>query len=368
MLCCSGLSYCGSLADDAPIAQAARIEEGAYTLSDGAGLRPSLAEPPPWITGDFFAAPRLLGRASRLQALEVDYNSDHEFVEPCAEPEPSINCGCSLGENVRRKRRPTHDEKSVEAEQARPGMSPQLDTLPNEVPQKVQLIVSPKCREQKRAIWDTATMTSSREVGSLAGSEVKEMHEGRYGQRRGRSERCQKVESTPSSSMTSDIDENPSMLYPWEVEMSKALGGCSEATAGDGGADMKAQAFSTRRGTASSFFVELQRQGACPIGIETRALLSQVTGALKVESVRSTGLIADWNKSMQLQGGHQVRAGDFIIEVNGISGSSQLLYNAFSQPGPLTLLVMRTRPGRRRHPRRSSSSTRASSDEELTGG
>jgi len=373
MICCSGLSHCGGHSDEPVAIQTVTVEDSGYNLPDGAGLRSMRAAH--FKTSSRFNTPRLLGRTAFLQ--EADPGSDCEFKEPCAEPEPAAllaaNCGCSLAEPLRWRRWSKCKEKGIEVEEVRPRRSPVLETLPTEVPAQVQLRPSPKRHEHKsEELRDAATMTNSREIKGLADSVGKEGRTEHPSPRKGLAERCANVESEIPHGTSGGIEENPMILYPWEVEMSM-LGVLDGAAAATKLVESPLATFDTglkaQRGSFS-FFVELQRQGACPIGMETRALLSKVTGALRVDSVRSTGLIAEWNQNSKLNGGHQVRAGDYILEVNGASGNSTILYDAFSQPGPLTLLVMRLQSGRRsrRSSKRASSSTRASSDEELTEG
>mmetsp|Transcript_1495 Transcript_1495/g.3546 ORF Transcript_1495/g.3546 Transcript_1495/m.3546 type:complete len:368 (-) Transcript_1495:554-1657(-) len=160
------------------------------------------------------------------------------------------------------------------------------------------------------------------------------------------------------------------ILYPWEVDLldsTTATGlGASQMTTTevDESLDFTYLKPASPPGQACiQFYVDLERDDARPVGLETRALLSHVTGALRVEVVKGGGLVAEWNEVVERSRyGRPIQAGDFILEVNGKGGSSNILYDAISHPGSLHLLVMRlnTRP-RKRSSRSSRSSRRNSS-------
>jgi len=178
-------------------------------------------------------------------------------------------------------------------------------------------------------------------------------------------------DSNPEFEFRHPAAEKPAMiLYPWEIELlgsAIVTGDCLSQTAGqvDEALDFMHLRPSSPPGQATlQFCVELRRQDLRPVGLETRALISEVTGALRVESVKSGGLVAEWNAVVERSRcGHQIRTGDFILEVNGKSGSSELLYEAISQPGSLHLLVMRLTSRRKKRSSRRSSSKSSRNEE-----
>lgn len=176
-------------------------------------------------------------------------------------------------------------------------------------------------------------------------------------------------DSNPEFEFTHPSPQKSGMiLYPWEIELlgsSNAMGsGLSQtSTEADEHLDFTHLKPPSPPGQATlQFCVELKRRHSRPLGIETRALLSEVTGALRVEAVKSGGLVAELNAAVERSRcGHQILTGDFILEVNGISGSSDLLYKAISQTGSLQLLVMRLTSDRKKRRSRSCRSSRRSS-------
>jgi len=182
------------------------------------------------------------------------------------------------------------------------------------------------------------------------------------------------------------------MLYPWEVEMMRHAAAASTKPAAEEFVDVddhKAQSswpaddcnhsnaghvplgkfagLSPR--PAMMFEVDLQRTDFRPIGLDTRPLVSDRAGALRVESVKAEGLAAEWNERIRGKG-NRIRPGDLVVGVNGVNGmaaSSEELLDQITRPGPLHLLVMRERHGHSHsssvasgRPRRSSRARRRS--------
>mmetsp|Transcript_9480 Transcript_9480/g.25707 ORF Transcript_9480/g.25707 Transcript_9480/m.25707 type:complete len:165 (-) Transcript_9480:188-682(-) len=72
------------------------------------------------------------------------------------------------------------------------------------------------------------------------------------------------------------------------------------------------------------------------LGLDTRA--STRTCTLRILQVKLEGLIAQWNRDHP---DRVVRAGDMIVEVNGISQEKEALYEAISRDTELNLIVQR---------------------------
>mmetsp|Transcript_100922 Transcript_100922/g.271101 ORF Transcript_100922/g.271101 Transcript_100922/m.271101 type:complete len:379 (-) Transcript_100922:316-1452(-) len=162
-------------------------------------------------------------------------------------------------------------------------------------------------------------------------------------------------------------DENAAtMLYPWEQEAMEALASARgegahqllsptirRSASGDGTTGDTALCQPTR---AKTFYVDIDRRiegsdALARLGLDTRPLVSVVTGALIVERIQKGGLVDEWNRSCSSQittraaaaakGRHRIRKGDLIVEVNGIRGSSEGLYKEIAQEPSLRLVVMR---------------------------
>jgi len=157
-------------------------------------------------------------------------------------------------------------------------------------------------------------------------------------------------------------DENAAtMLYPWEQEAMEAL-----ASARGAGAHQLLSPTIRRSATgdtalcqparAKTFYVDIDRRiegsdALVRLGLDTRPLVSVVTGALIVERIQKGGLVDEWNRSCSSQittraaaaakGRHRIRKRDLIVEVNGIRGSSESLYKEIVQEPWLRLVVMR---------------------------
>jgi len=103
-------------------------------------------------------------------------------------------------------------------------------------------------------------------------------------------------------------------------------------------------------GRAKMFLVQLERRDELSrLGLDTRPLVSDVTGALRVERIRVGGLVDEWNRANSRSASeanktarkHRIRKGDLIVEVNGLRGSSDGMYKVITSDTSLKLLVMR---------------------------
>mmetsp|Transcript_54593 Transcript_54593/g.158582 ORF Transcript_54593/g.158582 Transcript_54593/m.158582 type:complete len:398 (+) Transcript_54593:64-1257(+) len=182
---------------------------------------------------------------------------------------------------------------------------------------------------------------------------------------------------------TSATEEQPMILYPWEADEALCQASPSNASsprACDASAAWRIMQWKEQRDQGSRaqvFYVDLRRERGRKLGLDTRPLMSDVTGALSVERIRSSGLVAEWNRSVANAAAssrpsgeprkRRVRRGDLIIDVNGVSGNSKEMFKVITQEGKLRLLVMRapgsaqSRSGRADRRRQSDSGTAASS-------
>lgn len=121
----------------------------------------------------------------------------------------------------------------------------------------------------------------------------------------------------------------------------------------DGGDNLPAEEMSPEgMGTAIAtprpirFRIKVDKgEGEKKLGLDTVALLTardgvlqREKGALKVQLVKPDGLVSAWNAAHKRR---QVREGDFIVEVNGVRGTSQELYSAIRQGTTLDLQLLR---------------------------
>lgn len=163
--------------------------------------------------------------------------------------------------------------------------------------------------------------------------------------------------SVPSTAEAELERDDPLILYPWEVDEAVAqavqMDSGNEAV-GDIG-EASSSALERKQLRTKMFHVDIERREAvtpgplgvlCSLGLDTRPLVSDVTGALAVERVRPGGLIDEWNRARRKDGQRcRVRRGDFIVEVNGVRGSSAGLYKVIQQEPTLRLVIMRLPDG-----------------------
>mmetsp|Transcript_100689 Transcript_100689/g.290984 ORF Transcript_100689/g.290984 Transcript_100689/m.290984 type:complete len:397 (+) Transcript_100689:51-1241(+) len=192
---------------------------------------------------------------------------------------------------------------------------------------------------------------------------------------------CSSVATTSCATSRSEAQEPQMILYPWEKEeamwQARRDEGCSRSSSprfvGAEQSILRWRDQADDPAKAKMFQVELARSDGKKLGLDTRPLVSTVTGALSVERVRSGGLVAEYNQAVHdaaAQGGarrRRIRRGDFIIEVNGVSGSSDGMYKVIASEQHLRLLVMRM-PGSRATEGRASEGRRPKGGSRSTGG
>eukprot|EP00443_Scrippsiella_acuminata_P031270 CAMPEP_0115189812 /NCGR_PEP_ID=MMETSP0270-20121206/11707_1 /TAXON_ID=71861 /ORGANISM="Scrippsiella trochoidea, Strain CCMP3099" /LENGTH=188 /DNA_ID=CAMNT_0002603013 /DNA_START=90 /DNA_END=656 /DNA_ORIENTATION=- len=64
------------------------------------------------------------------------------------------------------------------------------------------------------------------------------------------------------------------------------------------------------------------------------------TGALRVETVGEEGLVPDWNRSHR----HEVKRGDFLLEVNGVRNDPERISTTLALDSILDILIVRPPP------------------------
>mmetsp|Transcript_64700 Transcript_64700/g.182409 ORF Transcript_64700/g.182409 Transcript_64700/m.182409 type:complete len:419 (-) Transcript_64700:140-1396(-) len=177
-------------------------------------------------------------------------------------------------------------------------------------------------------------------------------------------------------------EQQPVILYPWEIEAmiaqaTVAVSSISRPSspsrvlersggAGDRGRELLRKVRPSGGGPlepqrrpspspeserAKMFTVNIERRDELrKLGLDTRPLVSDVTGALSVERIRAGGLVDEWNCGGDTTVGrhrHRIRKGDMIVEVNGFRGNSDRMYKVISTESSLSLLVMRLPKGQR---------------------
>jgi len=193
-------------------------------------------------------------------------------------------------------------------------------------------------------------------------------------------------------SVVGELEDQPTFLYPWEVDAMMTQAGASTSCPSSprlsrmgSGATCDPLQQPSRR-DAKMFYVEIDRRGASDgelgrLGLDTRPLLSDVTAALSVERVQPGGLVDAWNQACasaarqatsapsaaEGERRHRIRRGDFIVEVNGIRGSSEGMYKVIAQEPSLRLLMMRL-PGLHRTSRSGRSRRNRSERRQSAGG
>lgn len=177
-------------------------------------------------------------------------------------------------------------------------------------------------------------------------------------------------------------EQQPVILYPWEIEAmiaqaTVAISSISRPSspsrvlersggAGDRGREVlrevrpsdggplepqRRPSPSPKSERAKMFIVNIERREELrKLGLDTRPLVSDVTGALSVERIMAGGLVDEWNCGGDTTVGrhrHRIRKGDMIVEVNGFRGNSDRMYKVISTESSLSLLVMRLPKGQR---------------------
>eukprot|EP00425_Heterocapsa_triquetra_P026900 CAMPEP_0195102264 /NCGR_PEP_ID=MMETSP0448-20130528/66813_1 /TAXON_ID=66468 /ORGANISM="Heterocapsa triquestra, Strain CCMP 448" /LENGTH=245 /DNA_ID=CAMNT_0040137721 /DNA_START=63 /DNA_END=800 /DNA_ORIENTATION=+ len=93
------------------------------------------------------------------------------------------------------------------------------------------------------------------------------------------------------------------------------------------------------------FRIHVEKSEGKKLGLDTVALLSATEGvlrrekgALRVQMVKPDGLVAAWNSEHKRR---QVKEGDFIVEVNGVRGTSEELYSVIGRDAILDIQLLR---------------------------
>jgi len=94
------------------------------------------------------------------------------------------------------------------------------------------------------------------------------------------------------------------------------------------------------RGTDQGVCITLTREVGMKLGLMVNILLD--SGLLLISEVQAGGLVEEWNLAHSEQ--EQVRRGDWIISVNGVSGTPGSMFGQLQQIGNVELVVSRKRP------------------------
>jgi len=78
--------------------------------------------------------------------------------------------------------------------------------------------------------------------------------------------------------------------------------------------------------------------GVRQTGLETEEIMSHLGKALRILSVDNQGFVSEWNATHKTR---EVRAGDYIVEVNGIVGDIEGMSDAMASDEPLELVMKR---------------------------
>merc|ERR1712008_618414 len=91
-----------------------------------------------------------------------------------------------------------------------------------------------------------------------------------------------------------------------------------------------------------SFKVELKRHPGARLGIDIVLVSSPQGCGLVVESVSEGGVVDEWNRKVWEP--FRIRAGDFIVCVNGIEGNVQALGSELRSDRDISMTVQRASP------------------------
>mmetsp|Transcript_63093 Transcript_63093/g.133201 ORF Transcript_63093/g.133201 Transcript_63093/m.133201 type:complete len:375 (+) Transcript_63093:57-1181(+) len=92
--------------------------------------------------------------------------------------------------------------------------------------------------------------------------------------------------------------------------------------------------------TCSQYTVTLQREDRDNLGLQINLLWR--SGMLRISEVKEVGLAKRWNNEHSAE--EEIRRGDWLISVNGISEPPAAMFSQMQRPGQLEMVLSRTKP------------------------